>query len=338
MPDVRIVDVNPLERADQIKDLFVADHAPGFAEFFDRAYPLAVERGGKSWVGVDAKGKVVTHIARFTRSFTLGERAVVGGVLLNLMAARTHRTLMPALALVRQMTSDSKAQRDVDFLYAVPNPAAHTLLKAAGFEPIGSMARFVLPLAGRTWYSDVPVRLYQSMIRARAWNQRAKATQHGGEPSEVAAFERPVRHAQALRPFRSPELFRQCLAGYPSRMDHWFTFHRSADSTAPSAAALARGGSDQVATLFSLSREPSMSLSAIMPALATGLRRAGYARLSVETLAGSRFARELTRVGFVQREDSGPLVGCAVTEIGTEALRSGSAWEITALDCDPYLS
>jgi hypothetical protein len=98
-----------------------------------------------------------------------------------------------------------------------------------------------------------------------------------------------------------------------------------------------RGGADRIATLFSLSREPSLPLSAIVPGLTGALRRAGYRRLSVSTLAGTQFAKELKRAGFVPRADRSPMLAYALTELGGDALRSIANWEITRLDCDPYI-
>jgi hypothetical protein len=332
----KVVSANPLDHAGEIKQLFLADGHPEFAEFFDRAYPSAVRSGGKSWVGLDAEGRLVMHVARFPRRFTLGDRTIVGGVLLDLIAAKSHRTFVPALTLMRQMTTDSKGERDVDFLYATPNAQAGALLKAAGFSAAATLGRFVFPLADERWYADVAARVYRTMARIRAWNTSAHAVEHPAQRFDASAFERPPGVAPALRPIRPSELYRECLAGYPSSADHWFTFHRVARTTQPSAAVLVRGGADRVATLFSFSREPSLPVSAIVPALAAALRRAGYRRLSVPTLTETHFARELTRAGFVPRPDRLPMLAYAVTELGAEALRSVASWEITGIDGDPY--
>lgn len=335
---LKIRSANPLDHAGEIKELFLADDHPKFPGFFDRAYPSAVRGGGKSWIGVDAEGRLVVHIARFPRRFTLGERTVLGGVLLNLMAAKSHRTFVPALTLMRQMAADSKAAGDVDFLYATPNPAGSALLKAAGFSTVSTLQRFVFPLAGERWYTDAATRVYQAMVRVRAWNISAGAVEYGAQHFDADAFERPAGVTPALRPFHPSELYRQCLAGYPSSADHWFTFHRGSRTTQPSAAVLVRGGADRVATLFSLSREPSLPMSAIVPTLTTALRRAGYRRLSVSTLTGTQFAAELTRAGLVPRPDRVPMQAYALTELGADAVRSVATWEITRLDCDPYIS
>jgi hypothetical protein len=335
---LKILSANPLDHAGAIKELFLAHDHPTFPEFFDRAYPSAVRSGGKSWIGVDAEGRLVMHIARFSRRFALGEREVVGGVLLDLMAAKSHRTFVPALTLMRQLTTDSKGERDVDFLYATPNAQATALLKAAGFATAGALGRFAFPLADERWYADASARAYHMVVRIRSWNTRVQVVEHPAQGFDTGPFERPAGTAPAVRPFRPPALYRQLLAGYPSSADHWFTFHQGARTTQPRAAVLVRGGADRVATLYSVSREPSLPLSAIVPALAGALRRAGYRRLSVWTLAGTHLAEELTRVGFVQRADQLPLMAYPVTELGADAFRSMKTWEITALDCDPHIS
>jgi hypothetical protein len=176
------------------------------------------------------------------------------------------------------------------------------------------------------------------MMRIRAWNVGTTAVEHAAQRFDADAFERPPNASPGVRPFRPPELFSQCLAGYPGSADQWFTFHRGPRTSQPSAAVLVRGGADRTTTLFSLSREPSLALSTIIPALAAALRRAGYHRLSLSTLAESQFAKELTGVGFIQRADHWPMMVYPVSELGADALRSVETWEITALDCDPYIA
>jgi hypothetical protein len=334
--NLKFLAANPLDHAAKIKELFRADGETGFAEFFDRAYPAAVPSGAKSWVGIDGEGRLVMHIARFPRRFALGGHTVVGGVLLDLMAAKSHRTFVPAVTLMRQMMTDTKRERDVDFLYAIPNAQAAALLKAAGFSIVGTVGRFVFPLADERWYADLATRAYRMIVRIRSRNGRVEAVEHAAHAFDARVFEQPVGAAPGLRPFRPPELYRQVLSGYPTSADRWFTFHRGGRSTRPFAAVSVRAGADRVATLLSLAREPSTPLSAIVPGLGDLLRRAGQQRLSLSTLTGTRFADELTRAGFLQRPDSEGMLGYAVTESGADALRSIASWEITGLDGDPH--
>jgi len=238
--------------------------------------------------------------------------------------------------LIRRVAADSRAERGIDFLYGTPTSQASALFKAAGFSTVGTLQRFAFPLAGQRWYMDAAARVYHVMMLIRAWNRRAAAVEHAAHDFNADAFARPPGASSALRPFRPLELYRQCLAGYPSGGDRWFTFHENGCTTAPSGAALVRGGSDHVATLFSLSREPSLPLAAIVPALVTALRRAGYRRLWVSTVAGTHLADELKRAGFIPRSDHSPMMACALTELGADAIRAGATWEIARLDCDPY--
>ena len=94
---IAAVDALPYER--EIKQLFLAHERPEFPDFFDRTYPAAVAQGARSWVGRDATGRLVMHIACVPRRFRFGTRDVVGGLLVNLMVASEHRTFFPALAL-----------------------------------------------------------------------------------------------------------------------------------------------------------------------------------------------------------------------------------------------
>ena len=58
-----IAAVNPLEQAEQIKQLFVTHERPEFPAFFDRAYTAGVRAGGASWVGRDRAGEIVMHVS-----------------------------------------------------------------------------------------------------------------------------------------------------------------------------------------------------------------------------------------------------------------------------------
>jgi hypothetical protein len=331
---LRILCVSPLDYADELKRLFLAHDTPAFPECFDRAYPSVVRSGGKSWIGIDSEGHVVAHIARFPRRFALGKYTVAAGLLVDLMVAKSHRTFRPALALVRQMAANSKADADVDFLYGAPNAQAKGLFESTGFSTVGNLDRFVFPLADRRWYSDVFVQAYQRIVRIRNWSRAAEVVEHAAHGFDASAFERPAGETPFLRPFRPQELYRQCLADYPSNADYWFTFHLRRNASSPCAAVLVRGRSDRVATLMSLRREPSVPLSVIVPALAAALRRSGYRRLWVVTLSQTPLARQLMRVGFIPRHENRSVVACALTDLGTDTLGSAASWEITDLDCD----
>jgi hypothetical protein len=334
VPSIEIVRANPLEYAAGIKELFVTHERPEFPEFFDRAYPSAVESGGASWIGFDPEHRPVLHAARFRQCFALGDRTLVGGLLANLMAATSHRTFIPALTLMRRIIADSRAEGEIDFLYSDPNPQALGLCRAVGLVPVATMRRFMLPLASRRWYMDAAIRVYRAIVNLRAPWRRVVAVAHAADRYDADALERPTGPAPTVRPFRPIALYRQRLAGYPTASDCWFTLHRRNAATPSSAAVLVRTSADGVARMMSVSRDPSMSMSEIIPPIARALRNDGSTRLWVSTLEESRFAAELARAGFVKRQDSYPVVALALTEAGATALRTMSNWEITDLDCD----
>jgi hypothetical protein len=331
---LEITCIDPLDRAGEIKELFLTHDRPEFPEFFDRAYPSAVRAGAKSWIGRDADGRLVMHIARFPHRFAMGDQTLVAGVLVNLMVARSHRTFRPAAVLLKRVIADSRADQGVDFLYADPASAASVVLKAAGFSTLGTLGRFAFPLGGRRWHTEALARLYQLMFRLRAWSGGAEVVEHPARGFDAEAFERPAGTVPAVRPFRPAELYGRRMAGYPGDTDYWFTIHRSAESGSSSGAILVRGFPNRIAKLVSLSREPSVPLSAIVPALVAALRRAGYTRLWVATMLGTEFARDLQRVGFISRSDTSPLLAYTLTEEGASAVRWMGRWEITDLDCD----
>jgi hypothetical protein len=334
VPSLAISCANPLQHASAIKELFVAHERPEFPEFFDRAYPSAVRGGGKSWIGMDETQRVVMHIGLFPQRFVLGDQTVIGGLLVNLMAARSYRTIFPALALLRRVVADSQAAGDVDFLYGDPNARAAGVLKAVGLEPVGELDRFAFPLASRHRLKDLAIRAYQRLMYMRSGDERLDAVAHAAAQFDVASLERPMGKTPSLRPFRPAELYRRRLAGYPSTTDHRFTFHWAGDEASPWAAALVRELPDGVAHLVSLTRAPSVQLGSVVPALATWLRRRGAERLWCSALVGTSLARELSRAGFVARHEPAPLVARALTDRGAAALRAVGSWEITDLDCD----
>lgn len=334
MPALNIVCVNPLDHAESIKELFRSHDRPEFPEYFDRAYPSAVRNGAKSWIGADSDGRVMMHVARFSRRFALGDHTGVAGLLVNLMVAQEHRTFLPALTLLRKAVADSKAARDIDFLYGDPNPRAERLLRAAGLVRIGTLERFVLPLADPRWYADVGVRLYLTLLRLRARRPRLAGKSYAAQHFDADALERPLRQAPTLRPFRPTELYHERLPAFPGPTDTWFTFQENGGSVRPAAAVLVRGESDRSVQLVSLTRDPAVPVFAIVPALAASMRDARYRQLWISALSEGEFARELKRAGFFLRHKNSPVMACPVTDLGGQAVRLAERWEITDLDCD----
>ena len=336
MSGLRILGVNPLDHGDELKRLFAANDTPAFKEFFERAYPALVQSGAKSWIGFNSHGHIAAHIARFPRQFALGTRTVVGGLLADLMVDKSHRTFLPALSLVRQMAANSRDSADVDFVYGSPNAQASVLFKSGGFSTLGTLDRFVLPLAGPRVGSDIAVQIYRAILYIQSAGRIATMDEHAAREFDVSAsaVQRPLDDGPFLYPLRAPDLYRQRMADYPSDVDHWFTFRRRGDSSHPVAAVLVRGFPDRFAMVVSLSRDPSVQLSAIIAPLATALRRRGYGRLWLMTMSRTALALDLMHAGFIRRPEGRPVIARALTSLGEDALAAVARWELTDLDYD----
>ena len=327
--------VNPLEYAEEIKQLFLAHERPEFPAFFDRTYSDAVADGGTSWIGRDEAGRLCAHIALFPRPVRLGQRVLNGGLLANLMVAKEHRTLWPALKLVRRMVGDTKASGDVDFLYGDPNEGALAILKAVGFRPAGALRRFVLPLADPRWGVDLALRLYHFFTRFWGTGPLLVATPRPARELPAGPAIVDCNDAGALCPVPRPAVYRHRLPGFPGPDDWWYTIQPSSGGAAPAGAALVRGpDAHGLGVVCALLRDSRTPLTSILVTLAQALRTRGIRRLEISVTDQSGAAAAVRQVGFVAREERIPLVAMPLTPLGTEAVAAGVEWRVLPIDLD----
>jgi hypothetical protein len=327
---VTIEAVNPLEHAREIKELFLAHQRPEFPDFFDRTYPGAVARGAVSWVGRDAAGRVVMHIACMRRRFKFGDRDVVAGLLANLMVATTHRSFFPALALINRLVRDTQAGGVTDFLHADPNEQARTLVRGVHFVRVGTLQRYVLPVCDARPVVDAGVRLFHAVLRvAGGLGPRATVVAHPAAAVRAETFSVPhgATKGARLAAYHDRALYVSRLQGYPGDRDWWLT--------CPELAVLVRGpDASGHASLAAMRWTSPLPFRALIPGLVAELRRRGCRRLYVITVAESDLGRTLRRSGFIPRRDTVPLFALPLTPLGEECARSIRDWQITDLDCD----
>jgi len=214
--EFRVTAVNPLDHAEEIKQLFVADERPEFVPFFDRAYAAGVQAGGGSWVGRDPDGHIVMHLACFPRRFRFGERDVVGGLMRDALVARPYRSFFPAHALIKRATEDTRALGRMDFVYTNPNRHAKAVMDLCGFAQVGTLERYVLPVGHRRWIVDRPIGLVHAGVR---W-VRGGATLVPRAASEFSAVEfasPPATRRDSDRITTPPNILRVWRATPPQR-------------------------------------------------------------------------------------------------------------------------
>ena len=331
-----ITSANPLDHAAEIKQLFLAHARPEFPPYFDRTYASAVRGGAQSWLGRDRDGRLVMHMACFLHRFKFGAREVVGGHLVNGMVAQAYRTFFPVLTLVRRAVEDAKALGSIDFLYSDSNEGGQAVLRAPGFAAVGTLRRYVLPVAGGSWLADSAIRAFQACVRVANLRRSAgRPVKHAAAQFSPVCFDAPPGFSPRLRPYHDPALYASRLEGYPSDSDRWFTFHDGRATAPPTAGILVRGPERSgVASIEAVRRDPRLALASLLPRLVPELRRAGCTRLQMWAMAEASLGRELRRAGFVPRRDYRSVIAVALTATGEAVVQGADKWEITRVDFD----
>jgi hypothetical protein len=329
---VRISPVNPLDHAQGIVDLFRDHETPQFAAYFNRVYPGAVAEGARSWIGLSDGGEVVMHMACFVNRFVLDGSLVRGGQLANFMVAASHRTVTPALSLVRQLVREAREFGDLDLLYTNPNAASHAVLRLGGLQSVAEVERFVYPTGDDSPALHVATGVYGMIgrLRARTSWPRTPTWRPADDPvGQTPPDAGPPGH---LTPLRTRDQLARRLAGFPAHGDRWLVVEgmsrpRAAFLTGPSDVA---GAVD----LHASWTEVGADLWPYLPHLAAEMRRNGARRLTALGLRDSALSRDLERGGFKARGVAGPLDAVALTPLGTKALADVSRWDLHAVDLD----
>jgi hypothetical protein len=330
-----LASVDPLEHAAEIKRLFVEHGRPEFPAFFDRGYPDAVAAGTRSWVGRDAGGRIRAHIAWFSHRFAFDEQVLRAALLGNLMVAPEYRSFWPALALARRAVRDLRNAGGIDFIYADPNDAAKPVLTAAGLRETGALRRYVLPLGDPRVVTSLGLRAYGLLARLRVGRAPLRVSERTAAVALDADGPAPRGDPRAMRPIRTPALYRRRLADYPGAADRWWVFHDREVTGEPVARALVRGpGEGGVAALSVWQCEPLSHLRFVVSALAARLQARGVRRLEAWVMGGSAAAAEFRRAGFFPREERIPVLAAGCTVPGNAAVAAAGEWRILPLDLD----
>jgi len=198
------------------------------------------------------------------------------------------------------------------------------VLRAPGFAAVGTLRRYVLPVAGGSWLADSAIRAFQACVRVANLRRSAgRPVKHAAAQFSPVCFDAPPGFSPRLRPYHDPALYASRLEGYPSDSDRWFTFHDGRATAPPTAGILVRGPERSgVASIEAVRRDPRLALASLLP------------RLQMWAMAEASLGRELRRAGFVPRRDYRSVIAVALTATGEAVVQGADKWEITRVDFD----
>lgn len=324
---------DPRAHGDKIVRFFGENGVTRFARDFASVYGAGAAPGTRSWIGLDDRDNVVMHIGRFSERFAMAGDEVTGGLLCDLMVAPSHRTLFPALSLVRRVVAEERSARDVDFLYTNPNAAAAGVVRLAGFGDAGRVQRLVYPLGDSRPVHDAAAWAWLMLQRTRVGRKGASVEPRPAD-SAIELTPSTARDADRLVPLRGPAFLRWRLRDYPGPRHRWLAWKDAGESDPVGAALVTGPNAAGEVELCALWHRPSHRLCALMPRLAWHLRSEGVARLVAATVADSKLSDELVRAGFVRRERDVRLYTLALTPRGSLAAGMVGAWDLSTSDFD----
>lgn len=364
-PSYRVESVEPVAARAELERLWDANltleaHP---ADKFAWLYLEAPRRPDVAFV-LTADGAPVGTAGVGVRRFQVGDLDGEAGLLADLAVDKAHRSVGPALALVRA----GKAFVDERYLlaYGFPNKLAEGVFKRAGYRPLGTVGRYALPLRRAAFVDRLDdTALARVPPTFRPWMQRAATVPPlvaaVGAALDVAALAprlaaragvanrlriearpRPDRGVDALWSRargeytvvaeRSLAFLGWRLGPRPER-----TWHHALDRTDGSVRAYAAvdlvDGVAHIRDLFGHRAE----VIALLDHLPLAAYRAGAASLSMRYLGAAWLAEALTARGFVARASQRMIAvtaGAGATEAARAAILDPTAWHLTDADED----
>jgi len=291
---------------------------------------------------LEADGEPVGVHCLGLRTFSLSSGTVVGGIMADFVVDEAHRTLGPALQLLRE--GISFGGQELAFLYGFPNESAEAVFRRAGYRKVGHIRRYGRPLKTLPFLSQripqflavltAPVGdLVLSLLDRLASRSQGRSLSweelHGFDERFDALWARGAGQG-AITSERS------------SRVLEWrFGPGSGLDGRRILAATRGPGGElvgylvwrreDRLAVVFDVfSAGDAGVLSALLKEFRWRARKDGCTSVTLE-LAGTPEAEQaLARAGFAQRE-ARPVY----LVDGTESLLDGDLpWHLTAMDRD----
>lgn len=320
----------PTDRADDIKRLFLDNERPEFPQWFDRAYPIAIEKlGCTSWVTVDANDRVICHMSAFHSWFWVEDRVVQGTLLCNLMTDKDSRSFFPTVATIKRAVKDLRAD-GTNFIYTNPiNKGSIAVMKAGGLKWVGDENRYLMPTGDERPVLDLGASL---VLHVRRLTQPRLSLEEA-TPDDVVTWTTSQRCGVSdVSCKRYPEV-------YFMRYDHLDggdTFGRFfLDSEGNRVGAtMYRKGKERNATLITLRCLDAAHVGPAASALGLALRSEGIIRINTTALEDTDFSEGLRRGGFIQRKEPWTIAATAFTPEGEAVVAGLGDSDLEHIDVD----
>lgn len=333
----------------------------GVAAKFDWLYRDAPVRSDAVFLLHAGDGPAVGTAGVIAREVQLGGQVARAGVLADLAVDKAHRSVGPALALVREVKT--WAAGEFALLYGFPNKLAEGVFKRVGYQQLGAMARYARPLRHRQYAGKLRDEHLQRLPEAaRAWlidavQQPAFAVVAGAaldvaklsRDAKAALLATRLQHDRATVPdARFDALWASARASYsictartaaflawrfPPRPGRWWRLAIERGTGALRAYAVIDqvDGIAHVRDLFGHRDD----LIALIDRLPLALYRAGASSISLRYFGARWLSDAILARGFALRQaDRMIAVAAGVALAGGPALVDPGAWHLTDADED----
>jgi hypothetical protein len=292
--------------------------APGKLDWFYRVAPGGPARAVMLAAPGDGGGAAVGCIGIGFRRTWLGDHPLRAALLADLAVDPGHRTLLPALTLVRR--AREVAGGTADFQYGFPNRKAVGVFRRVGYQQLGTMRRRVRVLRSERYLRrPIPVPLLARLGGALA---DAVLTAVGTVPRlrAASAYRLSFQEAPDARLddlFAAARRRHRVIADRSREFLHWRFFARAGGAELATLVRRADGAlrayavvfrDDGVAHLSDFLAASDPELEALLALLTPALRARGCSSASARFLGAGAIARLLERSGFRPREDGRAVV------------------------------
>lgn len=309
--------------------------------------------------GSGAERAVGTNAINVRRFQIAPNREALVGVCSDLAVDRAHRSLLPALQLVKSSTTYSAAT--FDMTYGFPNKKARSVVVRAGFKVLGEMRRHVRVLRHASYAKRLKER--PNLPPAVAWaidkSDGTIAMEAAGKAIDVARL--AMRPRGVARAFSGYELRWAAPGSFDDHFDALWERARSeydivGERTSRflrwryprcEIATFHKKGSDEILAYCLVDHDSQMHASILdvfghhehfeplIDRILVALWRKGSVNVSVSYLGAPKLAEILAACGFVDRDDARTIVVLAgKSEKNGERFEDAGRWHLFSIDED----